>query len=112
MDQDIFTRLDSMVKELRSMYEIADKLRQRIHDAESELERIQQYELDRQSDYHVLQYVKIKDNAFAGSDNPNDANWRGKVVRLTHHYGSGAWEAASGNDVVPLTEDEIEALEA
>lgn len=56
--------------------------------------------------------VRIKDNAYEGSDDPNDFLARGKTGTVAFSFGDGAWEVQGDDDeFYPLTEDEIEEIE-
>lgn len=55
--------------------------------------------------------IRIKDNAYEGSDDPADFEARGKTGTVVYSFGDGAWEVQGDDDeFYPLTEDEIEEV--
>lgn len=57
--------------------------------------------------------VRVKQNAFEGSDDPSDFLARGKVGEIIFSVGYDEWEVlADDGDYFLLTTDELEELEA
>ena len=56
--------------------------------------------------------IKIKDNAYEGSDDPSDFLARGKLGVVVWSFGDGTWEIQTDDDEFELlADDEIEELE-
>lgn len=51
--------------------------------------------------------VKVKDNAYEGSDDPADFEWRGKIGEVVGDYRDGTYEVRIGDNWLPLRADEI-----
>jgi hypothetical protein len=57
--------------------------------------------------------VRVKQNAYEGSDDPDDFLARGKVGEIVFSFGNGTWEVVTEDgEYYPLSTDEVEELEA
>ena len=58
--------------------------------------------------YKIGDKIIIKDNAFAGSDQPKDFEWRGNVGEVVSDLGDGAYEVyVEGRGTCPLCDNEM-----
>lgn len=55
--------------------------------------------------------VRVKENAYEGSDNPTDFEVRGKVGQIETELTQNEWEVKIGDDWFILNSDELEEIE-
>ncbi len=63
------------------------------------------------SSMQVGQRVKVKENAYEGSNEPHDFTVRGTTGTIAWDLGGGAFEVEIDGDLWPLSDDEIELIQ-